>query len=465
MNLGHVANPFAAAGSSARGDAQLSVIAGERASQGPGNKIVTCEGKTHFAWQDSCDRRYFARVRSLDHETGTWSPTVTLAEGVDEHSRPTLAIDSQGYLHVVMGGHNSPLQYHRSVRPHESSEWTSAEPFGRNTYPVLLCGPDDTLYLAARDGGHAGMELWRKPPDGPWESRGLLVTRQHRFSGYTAMHNDLAWSHDRQTLHMSMGFFLGRRQQGDEHARDVAGTYQAVGYMRSHDFGETWQKADGTPVPLPATSDTVDLLAEAESNNPKPGIQHCGLAVDSRNRPYLAYVRHTPAPCQAFLMTADGGGEWRRLSLGGVIAEQWPGWGLLGFKPVMTDGEVLCMLANLVPLEHPGASWNPGVFGRPAFWLRDYRELHRIVWLESTDCGQTFTAREVLKYDPNGGQVMPSIERANGPNRLPSGTRPSFIYTLGEDRYAEEGETIDNELWWVQAPATTGAESAPKWTT
>jgi len=148
----HVADPFAAANNSPRGDAQLSVIAGERASQGPGNKIVTSQGKTHFAWQDSYEQRYFARVRTLDHETGTWTPSVTLAEGVDEHSRPTLAIDSQGYLHTIMGGHNSPLQYRRSIRPHDSSEWTPTESFGKNTHPVLLCGPDDTLYLAALQG-------------------------------------------------------------------------------------------------------------------------------------------------------------------------------------------------------------------------------------------------------------------------------------------------------------------------
>ena len=87
-----------------RGDALLSRIAGERASQGVGNKIVSRAGKTHFTWQDSCDRRYFARVRTFDHETGKWSAGAVLAEGVDEHSRPALAVDGKGFLHVVMGG-------------------------------------------------------------------------------------------------------------------------------------------------------------------------------------------------------------------------------------------------------------------------------------------------------------------------------------------------------------------------
>lgn len=445
-----VVDPNAAAPNSRRGDALLSVIAGERASQGPGNKIVASQGKTHFAWQDSYEQRYFARVRTFDHKTGAWTRSVTLAEGVDEHSRPSLAIDGQGYLHMVMGGHNTPLQYRRSVRPHDSSEWTPIESFGKNTYPVLLCGPDDTLYLACRHGQHTGMELWERPLGGVWGSRGLIVGRQERFSGYTGMNNDLAWGPGNRTLHLSLGFFLGHRAMEGEHARDAAGTYQAVGYMRTSDFGATWQTAAGIPVPAPATSDTIDLLVEAESNNPKPGIQHCGLAVDLHDRPYLGYVRHTPTPCQPFLMTPDDGGGWRRLPVGETAANHWPGWGVLGCKPMMTEDDVLCVLLNLVPLEHPAANWHPGIFGIPAFWLRDHPELPRLVWLESTDYGETFTPREVLDYDPARGQVMPSVERANGANRIAAGTRPSFLYSLGDSRYADEGETIDNELWWVR---------------
>ncbi len=449
-----VDDPFAAADRD-RGNALLSVIAGERASQGPGNKIVTCTGKTHIAWQDSYDRRYFARVRTLDHETGRWTVGAILAEGVDEHSRPTLAVDSQGYLHVVMGGHNSPLQYQRSLRPHDSSAWTSIETFGRNTYPVLLCGPHDTLYLAARDGSHKGMELWEKPSAGPWQSRGLIVVRQPRFAGYTGMSNGVAWGPDRKTMHMSQAFFLSRKPNAGEHARDVSGLYQAVGYMRSSDFGRTWQKAHGTPVPLPATSDTLDLLDEAESNNPKPGIEHCGLAVDSKDRPYVGYVRHTPTPCRAFLKTPADAGRWRGLPLSETVATHWPGWGILAFKPVITADDILCVLAELVPLEHPDANWNPGVYGLPSYWLREHTQLSRIVWLESSDYGETFTPHEVLVFDPEQGQVMPSIERPNGSNHIPTGSRPSFMYTLGESRYANEGETIDNQLYWVRVKTET----------
>ena len=36
-----------------------------------------------------------------------WSPTYTLGEGTDNHARPTLTVDSQGYLHAIIGGHHT----------------------------------------------------------------------------------------------------------------------------------------------------------------------------------------------------------------------------------------------------------------------------------------------------------------------------------------------------------------------
>ena len=158
----NVGDPFAAANRN-RGDALLSVIAGERASQGAGEQDCclpevepTLPGRTRTIRGTS-----LGYARSITKRAGG-PPAPLLAEGVDEHSRPTLAVDSQGYLHMVMGGHNSPLQYQRSLRPHDASAWTSVEAFGRNTYPVLLCRPNDTLHLMARDGSHNGMEMLGK---------------------------------------------------------------------------------------------------------------------------------------------------------------------------------------------------------------------------------------------------------------------------------------------------------------
>ena len=80
----------------------ISEIGSERATSGNGNKIVTFDGKTHIVWQDSIDEGYFARARTLHNASGEWSPVYTLGKGRDNHARPTITVDSKGYLHVII---------------------------------------------------------------------------------------------------------------------------------------------------------------------------------------------------------------------------------------------------------------------------------------------------------------------------------------------------------------------------
>ena len=434
----------------------LSSIGSERATSGNGNKIVTANGKTHVVWQDANEKGYFARVRTLDHKSGSWSPTYTLGKGRDNHARPTITVDSQGYLHAIIGGHHTGLQYRRSVRPGDASEWTDIEAFGKSTYPLLICGPDDTLYLAGRhDAGWKGMDFYAKRPGQKWQHRGLLVAKQKRYKFYAAYHNALAWGPDHKTLHMSVGFFMGDSVRKGEHSRDPQGLHQAVGYMRSDDFGKTWTKADAAPITLPATTDTIDLIDEGirareATDQPKAGIFHCGIAVDSKNSPYIVYVRHTPDPGRIFLVTPDGDGGWEHRPLQKAVEQHWPGQAAVGCNVSMTSNDVLCLMLTLAPLEHPDANWNPGIHGRPEFWLRDYPNIQRLVWLQSRDGGQTFTPRDIVAHDPDRGTLLPTMERPTGFNGVAAGKLPPFLYFEGLSRYRKPGEIIQNKVYFMQ---------------
>ena len=113
----------------------ISTQGGERATQGAGGKLVTRDGKTHVVWQDSVapalptpgnvprSDGYLNQVRTYDHATGAWSPVVTLNKGIDNHARPNLCMDHQGFLHVVISGHGTPVTYRRSLRPDDSAAW------------------------------------------------------------------------------------------------------------------------------------------------------------------------------------------------------------------------------------------------------------------------------------------------------------------------------------------------------
>lgn len=434
----------------------ISTIGSERATQGNGNKIVTVGEKMHIVWQDSMDVGYMARARTLDLKTGEWSDVHTLGGGTDNHARPTITADSRGFLHVIIGGHHSGLQYRRSVCANDASEWTPVESFGRTTYPILLCGPDGALYITGRhDKGWAGMDFYVKPPGQAWEHRGLLVEKQKRFKFYAGYHNAMAWGSEKKTLHMSVGFYLGFSPSKGEHSRDPRGLYQAVGYMRSADGGKTWTKADGTLIELPATTDTLDLIDSGERardarDQPKPGIQHLGIAVNSKDRPYVVYVRHTPKPGVIEMVTPDGRGGWAHRPLREAVERHWPGMVAIDGRVSMTRDDVICLLLTLAPREHPNANWSPGIHGRPTFWLREEPNIQRLVWLESRDDGLTFTNRNVIPHRPDRGTLLPTLERPTGFHGPSVGKLPALLYFEGLSRYRKPGELIQNDVFFVQ---------------
>ncbi len=94
------------------------------------------------------------------------------------------------------------------------------------------------------------------------------------------------------------------------------GDLQSVNYMRSDDYGRTWERADGTPIELPATMKTADVLLSGEGFDPKPGIRNDGTIVeDSKGHPYVLYNSNKPKkPGQSFLASHDGE-RWRKLPL------------------------------------------------------------------------------------------------------------------------------------------------------
>jgi hypothetical protein len=254
---------------------------------------------------------------------------------------------------------------------------------------------------------------------------------------------------------MSVGFFLGDKVREGEHARDPQGLHQAVGYMRSDDFGKTWAKADGRPIALPTTTDTIDLIDEGTrardaTDQPKPGIRHCGIAVDSKNRPLIVYVRHTPDPGRIFLVTPDSNEGWEHRPLQQAIDGRWPGLAVIGCNVSMTHDDVLCLMLTLAPQEHPKANWSPGIYGRPAFWLRDFPHIQRLLRLESRDGGRTFTSRDLIPHDPGRGTLLPTQERPTGFHGVPAGKLPPLLYFEGLSRYRKPGEIIQNDVYYVQ---------------
>ncbi len=395
------------------------------------NKIVSLDGKIHVAWLDSQDGAFHVRVRTLDHASGTWSETVPVGRAFDNHGGPALTVDGQGFLHLVYYPHHHPFRYRRSTRPNDASDWEDEQSFGeRCTYPTLLCGPDDTLYLTCRQSDRERpwvVNLYTKRPGGPW--RGPTAVLQAERPGYAHFQEALAWGPDHRTLHLSCRIYDGQ-----------PGRPRVVGYLRSPDFGKTWQRSDGTPVDLPATAKTVTAIAQGTELG--GASLRCGsIAVDRAGKPHVlfsALASHDPVP--AWIASPDEAGAWHRRPVLQELVGPLAGRRLTmpGGLTIAPDGRTFVAIQAL--LDPPGSD----TWGHAG---------NEIAWLESGDGGRTFTARLASTADPNRAHWLPSLERPAGHNRVGV---PGLIYTGGPPG---EGcsDMLSNEVYWVGAEAAKGA--------
>ncbi|MGO8748705.1 MAG: BNR repeat-containing protein [Thermoguttaceae bacterium] len=203
--------------------------------------------------------------------------------GWDSHSYVTMAVDSEGQIHVSGNMHCQPLVYFRTERP---GDITSFHPLpamvGRNekrcTYPRFLCGPRGELIFTYRDGRSgsgdqfcnvydAKAKIWRRLMESPL------------FSGGGKMN----------------AYFIGPEQDkaGVFHIcwvwRDTpdCATNHDLCYARSKDLVR-WETSDGRPLSLPIT------LATAEVVDPVPAgggmiNGNTRIGFDAENRPVISY--------------------------------------------------------------------------------------------------------------------------------------------------------------------------------
>ncbi len=427
----------------------------EKATTGGGGKVVTRDGKTHVVWQDlvspvsykksgadnvPLSDGYLNQVCTFDHATGQFTKPVTLNKGVDNHARPNICTDHDGYLHAVISGHGSPVTYRRSLKPNDSSAWTDPVTIDSGTYPIPVCGPDNSVYLIMRSAeSWNGVNFYVKPNNGKWHKQAHLVYRDPDMPGYAAFHGGLAVAAD-GTIHTVIDFYEGKG------IYDRRGLHQAVCYMKSADGGKTWTKADGTPVALPARPEQMDMLAQDDAKKrhediPPPLILAKGsIVLDKENRPHIIFIDHRRGPGQLIHATLDANGLWTRKDIDGVN-RAFPNHrptNVRGSLSILEDGTI----AALMQLEPLGDGWRDGLPMRAMASAPDLDR--RLVWLISRDNGRTWASETAV----TGAECHhPNLERPTGGNRIPADRLPTFVYFTGINRYLKEGEMVNNTVY------------------
>lgn len=158
----------------------------------------------------------------------------------DVHSRPTITVDSKGYLHVVSGSHGQPFFYFRSQTPDSiTGGWTEpVQMAARQCYASLVCDKGDRLHSVFRQWApHATLAYQSSPVGGlKWGASKTLVLGALKPGKYEyGIFYHRLFIDRASTLYVSFTFF--------EFRTDTKGNYPEA-LAVSRDGGKTWRLAD-----------------------------------------------------------------------------------------------------------------------------------------------------------------------------------------------------------------------------
>lgn len=254
--------------------------------------------------------------------TGAWSniPVMngsSVAEYADDngHNQPSIARDGSGRFHVFASMHNNTWRYFRSDTVGGAPQEHSADmpdPTMKVTYPVLTTAPNGDLYLLVRvdkdaAGKREGVLFRWDNAQSSWSQVAVIASALNRsvypddlaFDSNGDLHILFEWAH-----------FAASALRHD------------LTYLKYSPATGTFSKADGTAVSVPvslAAADIVQPKAPGEvyvqsGDDPGgPGIQSAKLAIDSSNRPIIAYRYREEGSANFAVKQATFGSEgWQR---------------------------------------------------------------------------------------------------------------------------------------------------------
>ncbi|MBX7255057.1 MAG: BNR repeat-containing protein [Candidatus Hydrogenedentes bacterium] len=221
--------------------------------------IVSRGSKVHVVWAEATDPAEQVPgvptyAATYDRETGTLGAPALIGYGPpanDVHNTPCITMDSEGYLHVLIGTHGATFKYSRSLKPNSTADgWTPAEDLGaglRQTYVGMVCDKDDTLHVVFRlwqddtqrfpSGIYACLAYMSKRKGEAWSAPRLLVVPP--FSEYSVYYHRLTI--DRKgRLFLSYDYWSTLWFYRNDHM----GSRRAL--MMSPDSGATWKLVDSS---------------------------------------------------------------------------------------------------------------------------------------------------------------------------------------------------------------------------
>ncbi|MFW6170076.1 MAG: BNR-4 repeat-containing protein [Planctomycetota bacterium] len=247
---------------------------GLSAHSGIPSSVVSRDTNVHVAWGEATDPEASrdeipgvpTYVVTYNRETKALGKSALIGYGPppnDVHNSPSITMDGEGILHLLIGTHGRPFQYAKSLRPNDAQGgWTDPVLAGdglRQTYIGFVCGRDGTLHTVFRlwrsgepfpHGHHATLAYQRKRPGHPWEPPKILCHAP--FSEYSIFYHRLTID-QRGRLFLSKDYWSTYWFYRNDHFGDRRSL------LMSSDRGDTWKLASGKDLQEGMTRKERDL--------------------------------------------------------------------------------------------------------------------------------------------------------------------------------------------------------------
>lgn len=290
------------------------------------------EGTTYLAYQGPHEDPY---VCAYDHRTKRWTgpvragisalgddPPATDPDEIDNHGRPALIVDGQGYIHLIFGGHGghrglgrNPLGFNGSgkqthvvsTNPGDISSWEILDnipPFG--TYSQFLKMSNGNLYLFYRHGPHRSDWVYQKSTDhGRTFAPPVSILKHQPQTGNPNVYDSwYAWFGEGPDNTIITAFNYHPCATKPDHSSLRVNAYA----MKMNTTDDSWENAKGEKLMMPLTKESADsmtLIYDSEGEGTRLGT----ILADAAGNPH-AYFRISSKK-QAFLYHNWTGETWR----------------------------------------------------------------------------------------------------------------------------------------------------------
>ncbi len=369
----------------------------------PSNKSVRTGARTHATWLDAVSG---VRVRSFDHTTNTWSDTVRVGDGHDNHASPCLSLAPDGRLRLAYGPHGfgganvwnaARFKLLETERPNDCSRWRHVISTGYGaTYASLVTDSQGRDHLAYRGGPTPSDCMYeRRLSDRNVVDLVTKVTRMTERYDYTFFNAGLVVG-PQDTLYLGFMYCCGS-----------TGTSRGCCVLRSADGGETWAGLDGRPAKLPLAYDPA-FAVPCRGENP---YLHA-LTVDAEGSP-VALTGDLGSTRAGHSLCVFRENRWDVTALNPLLPEGW----------LISGGTLTCdargrLLAAVMAARRDETQGAASIWGAPST---------ECFLMASTDSGRSFESSQISRSSaaPNW---LPNIMRI-GPGADLS--RPLVLYTHG----------------------------------